>query len=133
MAKSTVAGQPAITRAGCYDKGASNELLAAVCCGAFTALTGSADVLPFPGNIALNYNGVDATTLATPTAGIDDGKTIVIIDTGGHAHTITTASNKISPSHSVATFGGTAGSIVEFMAYNGVWYPVGTSLGVTFA
>ena len=133
MANSTVAGQPVITKAGCYDATAAAEMLAAMCGGAFTVLTGSADPLPFPGNVELAYNGVDATTLATPTSGLDDGKTVFVLDTGGHAHTITTASNKISPSHNVATFGGTAGSNVTLKAYKGVWYVVGTASGVTFA
>ena len=133
MAIPLVAGQPLITRAGAYEQTAAKEMLDVTGNGAFTVLTGSADVLPMAGNVELAYNGVDATTLATPTSGLDDGKTVFVLDTGGHAHTITTASNKISPSHNVATFGGTAGSNVTLRAYKGVWYPVGTALGVTFA
>lgn len=137
MANSPIAGQPAITRAGAYDAEAAKQMQNVTCNGVFVVLTGSADPMPFPGNVALSGTGVDATTLATPVAGQqpagDDGKTIFILDTGGHAHTVTAAANKISPSHSVATFGGTAGSNVTLRAYNGVWYPVGTSLGVTFS
>lgn len=137
MAKSATAGQPAITRAGAYDSSAAKQMQDVTCNGTFAVLSGSADPLPFPGNVELAYNGVDACTLAIPKAGEqpagDDGKTVFVLDTGGHAHTITTAANKISPSHSVATFGGTAGSNVMLRAYNGVWYPVGTALGVTFA
>lgn len=137
MANSPIAGQPAVTRAGCYDSEAAKQMQDITCNGRFTVLTGTADPMPFPGNVALSGTGVDATTLATPVAGMqpagDDGKTICVLDTGGHAHTVTTAANKISPSHSVATFGGTAGSMVILMAYNGIWYPVATSLGVTFS
>jgi hypothetical protein len=115
----------------------SKDLQDTLCQGAFTSLTGSADPLPFPGNVSLDGTGVDALTLATPIAGNqpagDDGKSVFVVDTGGHAHTITTAANIISPSHHVATFGGTAGSNIELQARNGVWYPVGTSLGVTFS
>ena len=136
MANSPTAGQPAITRAGCYDSEAAKQMQDVTCNGIFKVLTGSADPLPFPGNFELAYNGVDACTLATPKAGQqpagDDGKTVFVLDTGGHPHTITTASNKISPGHNVATFGGTAGSNVTLKAYNGTWYPVGTALGVTF-
>ena len=137
MAHSPNAGQPAITRAGSYDSDAAKQMQDVTCNGVTTSLIGSADPIAFPGNIAIDATGVDACTLATPKAGQqpagDDGKTIYILDTGGHAHTITTASNVISPSHHVATFGGTAGSNVTLRAYNGVWYPVGTALGVTFS
>ena len=133
MAKSTVAGQPAITRAGSYEKSASDELLAITCNGAFTVLSGSADPLPFPGNVVVTTAGVNGMTLATPTPGIDDGKRVIVVSTTANAHTITAASNKISPSHNVATFSTTLGSNVELLAYNGIWYPMGTSLGVTFA
>jgi hypothetical protein len=137
MAYSNIAGQPAITRAGCFDSDAAKQMQDVTCNGVFKSLTGSADPLPFPGNFSLDGTGVDALTLATPKAGQqpagDDGKSVFVLDTGGHAHTITTAANKISPSHSVATFGGTAGSNVELRANNGIWYPVGTALGVTFS
>lgn len=137
MAHSAIAGQPSLPRAGVYDATVSKDLQDTLCQGAFTSLTGSADPLPFPGNVSLDGTGVDALTLATPIAGNqpagDDGKSVFVVDTGGHAHTITTAANIISPSHHVATFGGTAGSNIELQARNGVWYPVGTSLGVTFS
>lgn len=70
-------------------------------------------------------------TLATPTAGTDDGKHIWIYDAGGHAHTVTTAANKILPSHDTATFNGTAGSYVHFLCDNGLLIVLG-STGVTF-
>jgi hypothetical protein len=135
MARATVGGQQAVPRAGCVDQTFVSEIQDTTCNGSFRSLIGTADPLPFPGNISLDGTGVDATTLATPVAGQqpagDDGKTIVVVDTGGHAHTITTAANIISPSHHVLTFGGTAGSNVMLMARNGLWYVIGTSLGVT--
>jgi hypothetical protein len=137
MAKSPVAGQPAITRAGCYDSEAAKQMQDVTCNGVTTSYTGSTDALAFPGNAAIDSTGVNAMTLATPKAGQqpagDDGKTVYVVDTGGHAHTITTAANKIAPSHDTATFNGTAGSNVTLRAYNGLWYPVGTSLGVSFS
>ena len=137
MANSPVAGQNSLPRAGCHDASMSKDIQDTLCQGAFTSLTGSADPLPFPGNVALDGTGVDNLTLATPLAGNqpagDDGKSVFVLDTGGHAHTITTASNKIAPSKHIATFGGTAGSNIELQARNGIWYPVGSALGVTFS
>ena len=136
MAHSTVAGQPAITRAGCYDAEAAYQMQDVTCNGLFLSLTGSADVISFPGNTAFDGTGVDSATIVAPKAGQqpagDDGKKIFVVDTGGHAHTITGPSNCFSPSHHIATFGGNAGSIFMAMAYNGTWYPLVT-LGVTMS
>lgn len=136
MAHSPVAGQPAITRAGAFDSEAAKQMQDTTCNGVFQSLTGSADAIAYPGNIAFDGTGVDAATIVAPKAGQqpagDDGKTFCAIDTGGHAHTITGPSNCFSPSHHIATFGGTAGSLFIASAYNGVWYPVVT-LGVTMS
>lgn len=137
MANSPIAGQPAITFAGVYDRSAAKQMQDVTCNGAFVALSGTADPLPFPCNVALTGTGVDAMTLATPAAGQqpagDDGKVVSLFDTTGHAHTITTASNIIAPSHHVATFNGTVGSNIQLQAYNGLWYAVGTPSGVTIS
>lgn len=98
-------------------------------------LTGSTDVIAVKSGIySLDTAGVDAATLATPLAGApgtgDDGKLLTIVDSGGHAHTVTMTANKLVPSHHVLTFGGTAGSYVILQAINGLWYIVSTS-GVT--
>lgn len=99
-------------------------------------LSGSADAIPITGRgeFFITTAGVDATTLATPTAGGfgvgQDGAEIVVTDVGGHAHTITLASNILVPSHHLLTFNGTAGSFVRLKAYNGLWY-VRESNGVT--
>ena len=92
--------------------------------------SGSTDAIVFPGSVFVTTAGVDGMTLATPTAGTDDGKKVYVCDTGGHAHTITTAPNKIAPSHSVLTFAGTIGNFVELEAFNGIWY-VKASAGIT--
>lgn len=99
---------------------------------AVTTLSGSADALAFGSDNFITTAGVDATTLATPTPTTDDGKTVRVTDAGGHAHTITTASNKIVPSHHLVTFGGTAGAWIEFEAYQGLWYPR-ANFGVTIS
>jgi len=106
-------------------------------------LTGSTDAIALKdGYVFVNSTGVDAMTLAQPIAGVadsqpngQDGLTIVVVDTGGHAHTITTESTPILgivPSHHLITFNGTAGSYVELVAYNGLWYPLSNS-GVTIS
>jgi hypothetical protein len=93
-----------------------------------TVLSGSTDAIVFPGTNMITTSGVDATTLATPTAGAfgtgADGAQLRIVDAGGHAHTVTTSANKIVPSHHLITFGGTVGSFIQLIAYNGLWYPM---------
>jgi hypothetical protein len=120
---------------GALDASAINDLLQSD--GQLPQLyTGATDALLYPGLAIINSGVVDAMTLATPVAGPqqtggDDGKIVNVIDNGGHAHTITTASNKIINSHHILTFGGTIGSSVTLIAFNGVWYVLGTALGVT--
>lgn len=136
MSRSTVAGSPVIIRAGSYDSTAAKEMQQVTCNGSVLILTGTADALPFPGNVELNAAGVDAMTLATPLAGEqpvgDDGKTIFIVDLNGAAHTITTAVNKIINSKHIATFNGTVGSNCMLKAINGVWVPIALA-GVTIS
>ena len=137
MARSVTAGQPALTFAGSYDATAAKQMQDVVCQGVFVVLSGTADPIPFPGNVVLNAGSADSCTLATPVAGQqpagDDGKTLFVVDNSGKAHTITTASNIISPSHHIATFNGTVGSCIELRAWNGLWYPTGTPLGVALS
>ena len=134
MAKSATAGQPAITRAGCYDSSAAKQIQDVTCNGDYVVLSGSADPMPFPAIVQLNTSGVNATTLASPIAGTqpagDDGKTIFVYDNTGNAHTITTASNKILPSKHILTFNATIGSNARLIAVGGVWVPAGLT-GVT--
>lgn len=94
-------------------------------------------VTPICGTSFIETAGVDACTLATPVAGApsaggNDGLEITIIDNSGHAHTVTTAASKITPSHHLITFGGTQGSFVTLVARNGFWIPVQSS-GVTIS
>lgn len=93
--------------------------------------SGSADAITFPGSVFVTTAGVDAMTLATPTAGGpgtgNDGAILRVTDTTGHAHTITTAANKIAPAHHVVTFNGTVGSFIELEAFGGLWYPMAQS------
>jgi hypothetical protein len=89
------------------------------------------------GNVFLTKAGVAAMTLALPIAGAqsaggDDGRTLVIIDTTGHAHTVTTPASGLNAADHIATFGGTAGQFGELVAFNGSWW-LAASSGVTLS
>jgi hypothetical protein len=77
--------------------------------------------------------GVGAYTLAAPTAGIDDGKEFTIIDTTGHAHTVTTPSNVINTNKHIATFGGTLGQQLKLVAQGGTWWVNPSASGITLS
>lgn len=98
--------------------------------GSLTALASSGGAVPISGKTLINTAGVDACTLATPVAGDpsqggNDGLTIEIMDIGGHAHTVTTAANKINGNKHIATFPGTVGARIVLTAFGGVWYTDG--------
>lgn len=79
------------------------------------------------GNVYLTKAGVAAMTLAAPTAGIDDGKTLTIIAATANAHTVTQTTpgfNSASTSGDVATFGGAIGDNMVIRAYNGAWHVI---------
>ncbi len=115
-----------------------------VASGSTDALTGGGGTLgrgsvPICGTVFVTAAGVDAMTLATPVAGPpsggsnqNDGLSLTIIDTTGHAHTITTATNKVNGNKKTITFGGTVGNFVELIAFQGVWY-VAAFAGVTLS
>ena len=103
--------------------------------GALNSVASAGAAVPICGTSFIETAGVNATTLAAPAAGGpalggNDGLDITIIDNGGHAHTVTTPANKIVPSHHLATFNGTQGSFITFVARNGVWIVLASS-GVT--
>jgi len=104
--------------------------------GGLLSLTGGGGpIVPICGTSFIESSGVDACTLASPVAGSpaaggNDGLEVTIIDNGGHAHTVTTAANGITPGHHLITFNGTQGSFVTLLARNGKWLPVQQS-GVT--
>lgn len=85
------------------------------------------------GTVILAAAGALAMTLADPTAGADDGKELKIIDSTGHAHTVTTPANGINGSDHVATFGGTKGQVLTLVAYNGGWWANPSASGITLS
>jgi len=106
------------------------------------------------GSFFITTAGVDAVTLALPKAGApapywgslnpggsmapdvpggDDGRVVRFISAGAaaHAHTVTTPANGIANAKHIATFAGLAiGEFIEFIAYNGIWFPLAQS-GIT--
>lgn len=68
--------------------------------------------------------GVDAMTLAAPTATTDDGKVIVVTSNTGNSHTITATGlfqSGVSAAVNLATFNAFAGATIILMAYQGKW------------
>jgi len=97
--------------------------------GPIVNLTGSADVLNphVAGNYIVKTGGVDAMTLAAPTAGVDDGLTINVWSATAQAHTIT-ATSLISAgvaAKTTITFPAFIGAGCTLRAINGLWHLVG--------
>jgi hypothetical protein len=100
--------------------------------------TGAGVISSTHGKVFITAAGVAALTLAAPVAGSpanggNDGQELKVIDTSGHAHTITTPASGINGVHHIATSGGTAGDAITFTAYNGAWYcnPAGTNFTIS--
>lgn len=109
---------------------------------------GAADALPVAsGCVFVTRAGVDAMTLAAPVAGVyptgaqnsqlqgdprDDGKALLVVLTTAQLHTITTPAGKINGSLHLVTFTAVIGNWVLFIAFNGIWYVVG-SQGATLS
>lgn len=78
--------------------------------------------------------GVEAMTLAAPTAGAQDGLTITIQSTTANAHTLTATGllQVGTASVNLATFAAQAGAGLVLRAYNGKWVLI-SSVGITFS
>lgn len=100
--------------------------------------SGSTDAITIKeGTVFITASGVDALTLALPTAGLpsaggDDGKILVIKCTTAHAHTVTTSADGINGADDIITFAGAVTNYIELRAYNGGWQTFG-SVGVTLS
>ncbi len=76
------------------------------------------------GTTTLGSGGALAMTLATPATPADDGKIRYIVAATAHAHTVTTAANKIANTNALGdtlTFAH-VGDSVELEAIGGLWY-----------
>ena len=96
------------SREGALERGAVRDLLQSCEQLVSQLAAGSADALNYPGVCMITASGVDAMTLAAPIAGDphnggDDGKSVIIYDTTGHAHTITAPANAIANSKHLLT------------------------------
>ena len=78
--------------------------------------------------------GVDAMTLAAPTAGTDDGITITISSNTANAHTLTATGllQTGTASVNVATFAAQKGAGLTLQAFQGKWM-VMSAVGITFS
>lgn len=88
------------------------------------------------GTVILNRSSAIAATLAAPTAITDDYSRLLIESITAQAHTVTQTTpgfNNGSTASDVATFGTAIGNNFEIIAYQGVWYVIGTPAGVTIA
>lgn len=99
--------------------------------------TPSAAIIPGKEQIFLTYAGISTLTLANPVAGApissgQDGATLVITDTKGYAHTVTTGANGINGAKHIATFSAALGSSFTLRAYNGSWW-MQAGTGVTLS
>ena len=96
-----------------------------------TLLTGSADVINahLSGNYIVKTAGVDAMTLAAPTAGVDDNLSIAIYSDTTNAHTLTATSLLANGTalKTTATFAAFRGAGIILRAFNGVWQQVGNT------
>ena len=87
------------------------------------------------GSYLITKGSIDAIKLNAPAIGPSkqDGRRIIIISTTSFAHVITTPLLAINGNAHLATFSGTLPNSIELEAYNGVWYTVGTPVGVTLS
>lgn len=103
--------------------------------GPITYLTGSADALNphVAGNYVVKTGGVDAMTLAAPTAVVDDGICINVWSQTAQAHTITATALVAAgvSAKTTITFPAFAGAGITLRAINGLWHLTGGGGGAT--
>lgn len=92
--------------------------------GAIQAITGDGAITIQNSTVFASKAGAAALTLAAPTAGTHDGRTIRVVAISAQAHVITGGVDGFNAkgSSGTATFGGAIGDSVTFVAYNGHWY-----------
>ena len=103
------------------------------------SLPASADgivtITAYSQTIYITKAGVCALTLADPTATTHDGTRLTFMSTTANAHTVSNAAgsgfNGAGSGSDVATFGAAVGNNLTVEAYQGKWYVIGTSVGIT--
>jgi hypothetical protein len=81
-------------------------------------------IAPASGLTVITKATAAALTLAAPTTGTDDGKTLTIIAATAAAHTVTQTTpgfNGGSTASDVATFAAAIGNSISLVAYGGKW------------
>lgn len=89
-----------------------------------TYITASGAIPLVSGTYVLNGAGALAMTLATPTTPAQDGIILKITAGTAHAHTVTTAANKIVPSFDTATYAA-VGDYIILQSQGGFWINYG--------
>lgn len=118
---------PPFSTFGLLQTGVNEAIQEISAAGPITIPSGLVVVL---GNSALALT-LNQPVVGLPSAGGQDGCVLTIIELGTGAHTVTTATNGINPSHHILTFGGAALDAIKLFAYNGLWYVLPASSGVT--
>lgn len=106
--------------------------------GPIAAFAVDGAIPPTTGTAMLTKGSIGAYTLAAPSAGSpsaggQDGLTICIIAGTAFAHVVTCPANKINTNKLTATWTAAVGNSIELVAFNGVWYTLGTPSGVALA
>ena len=85
-------------------------------------------LIPLNGILSLYLAGAQAITLTSPVAGVDDGKTLLIISETAQAHTVTYTGGfgGAGSTKDVATFAA-IGDYLRIVAINGKWFVEGTN------
>ena len=91
---------------------------------ATTYITAAGAIPLVSGTYSIGSSGALAMTLATPTTPAQDGIVLKIVAGTAHAHTVTTAANKIVPSDDTVTYAA-VGDYVVLQSIGGLWYPFG--------
>ncbi len=120
---------------GSYDSSSQNDIfITNPLSGPITYLTGATDPIPphKPGNYIVTTAGVDAMTLAAPTAGIDDGLCILVCSGSANAHTLTATGLLATGAAGTGllTFAAFSGANCLLRAYNAKWQLI-SSNGIT--
>ena len=89
-------------------------------------ITASGAIPLVSGTYVLNGAGTLSMTLATPTTPAQDGIILTIVAGTAHAHTVTTAANKINGNKDTITYAA-VGDTATIQSVAGIW--VNTSLG----
>ena len=90
-----------------------------------TSILTAAGAIPMvSGTYMISGSAAIAMTLATPTTPDQDGITLKLIAGTAHAHTVTTAKNKIVPSLDTVTFAA-VGDYVILQSSGGLWFNLG--------